>query len=62
MDIRRLIDKTVIKLDEPTKQIIITTPVEVTRVTQDRLGRVYIRVNPVVIQVGGQVDQKRNPG
>ena len=53
MEIRRMLDKTVIKLDEPAEQIVITTPVEVTRVTQDRLGRVYVRINPVVIQVGG---------
>jgi len=39
-------DKTVITLSKPTRQIIITTSVEVAAVSQDRLNRVYIRIAP----------------
>ena len=56
-EIKSLPDKTIIKLDRPASQIIITTPVRVTRVTQDRLDRVYIRVDPIIIQEGDEVDE-----
>jgi len=56
-EIKSLPDKTIIKLDRLASQIIITTPVRVTRVTQDRLDRVYIRVDPIIIQEGDEVDE-----